>query len=204
VATIGCANLRMKQGRGDDYIPVTLTSSNSGWHRGWFYLRNDPEHALPLYTGRTREDAQVPPGSAWASSEGRDHLGEGGREIPCPRCCAAPEAATPALRHDRRQGPMGWDGYRTRASIAARGSTSRGASDWENDLLMAVVADAPDAPQCGNGEVCKLSVFSASLIRLLSWEGILRFDLSAFLLLQLKCAYLVRAKAPLPEEAIFN
>jgi hypothetical protein len=99
---------------------------------------------------------------------------------------------------------MGWDGDRTRASIIARGSASRGASHWENDLLMAVVADAPDAPQCGNGEVCKLSIFSASLIRLLSWEGILRFDLSAFLLLQLKYAYLVRAKAPLPEEAIFN
>jgi hypothetical protein len=29
-ATIGCTNLQMKQGRGDDYIPVTLTSSNSG------------------------------------------------------------------------------------------------------------------------------------------------------------------------------
>jgi hypothetical protein len=41
-ATIGCANLRMKQGRGDDYIPVSLNSSNSGWHKGWFYQRNDP------------------------------------------------------------------------------------------------------------------------------------------------------------------
>jgi hypothetical protein len=49
-ATIGCANLRMKQGRGDDYIPVSLTSSNSVWHKGWFYLRNDPEFALPSYT----------------------------------------------------------------------------------------------------------------------------------------------------------
>jgi hypothetical protein len=29
-ATIGCANLQTKQGRSDDYIPVTLTSSNSG------------------------------------------------------------------------------------------------------------------------------------------------------------------------------
>jgi hypothetical protein len=29
-ATIGCTNLRIKQGRGDDYISVTLTSSNSG------------------------------------------------------------------------------------------------------------------------------------------------------------------------------
>jgi hypothetical protein len=49
--TIGCANLRMKQGRDDDYIPALLTSSNNGWHRGWFYLWNDPEHALSSYTG---------------------------------------------------------------------------------------------------------------------------------------------------------
>jgi hypothetical protein len=49
--TISCANLRMKQGCGDDYIPVMLTSSNNGWHKGWFYLRNDPEFALPSYTG---------------------------------------------------------------------------------------------------------------------------------------------------------
>jgi hypothetical protein len=41
----------MKQGRGNDYIPAPLTSSNSGWHKGWFYLRNDSEHALPAYTG---------------------------------------------------------------------------------------------------------------------------------------------------------
>jgi hypothetical protein len=43
----------MKQGRGDDYVPVTLTSSNSGWHKGWFYLRNNPEFALPSYTGNS-------------------------------------------------------------------------------------------------------------------------------------------------------
>jgi hypothetical protein len=50
-ATIGCANLRTKQGRDDDYIPMTLTNSKSGWHKGWFYLWNGPEHALPSYTG---------------------------------------------------------------------------------------------------------------------------------------------------------
>jgi hypothetical protein len=53
VATIGWANLRMKQGRGDDYISSSLTSSNSGWHKGWFYLRNDPEFALPAFTGNS-------------------------------------------------------------------------------------------------------------------------------------------------------
>jgi hypothetical protein len=41
-AMIGYANLQMKQCLGDDYISVTLTISNSGWHKGWFYLRNDP------------------------------------------------------------------------------------------------------------------------------------------------------------------
>jgi hypothetical protein len=50
---ISCANLQMKQGQGDDYIPVSLTSLNSGWHKGWFYLRNDPEFALPAYIGNS-------------------------------------------------------------------------------------------------------------------------------------------------------
>jgi hypothetical protein len=40
----------MKQGRGDDYIPVSLTSSNNDWHKGWFYPRNDHEFALPAFT----------------------------------------------------------------------------------------------------------------------------------------------------------
>jgi hypothetical protein len=50
-ATISCANLQTKQGQSDDYILASLTSSNNGWHRGRFYLRNDPEHALPSYIG---------------------------------------------------------------------------------------------------------------------------------------------------------
>jgi hypothetical protein len=32
---------------------VSLTSSNSGWHKGWFYPRNDPEFALSSYTGNS-------------------------------------------------------------------------------------------------------------------------------------------------------
>jgi hypothetical protein len=57
-AMIGCAYLRMKQDRGDDCIPVSLTSSNNGWHKGWFYLRNDPEFALPAYTGNSIAESQ--------------------------------------------------------------------------------------------------------------------------------------------------
>jgi hypothetical protein len=48
--TNDCANLWMKQDWGNDYIPSSLTSSNNGWHKGCFYLRNDPEFALPAYT----------------------------------------------------------------------------------------------------------------------------------------------------------
>jgi hypothetical protein len=51
--TIVSTNLQMKQGPGDDYISVTLTSSNNGRHKGWFYLRNDPDFALPAYTGNS-------------------------------------------------------------------------------------------------------------------------------------------------------
>jgi hypothetical protein len=43
----------------DDYIPCTMTSSNAGWERGWFYLRN-AEPGLPPYTGlvlRERPDS---------------------------------------------------------------------------------------------------------------------------------------------------
>jgi hypothetical protein len=53
VATIGSANLRIMQGWGDNYIPFSLTSSKSGWHKGWFYLRNDLEFALPAFTGNS-------------------------------------------------------------------------------------------------------------------------------------------------------
>jgi hypothetical protein len=149
----------MKQGRGDDYIPAPLTSSNSGWHKGVVLPAEQPRARASIVhrllhrevakelggrprQGRAREDAQVPLGRAWVSSERRNHLGGGGRAVPCPRCCVAPEAATPALRHDRRHGPMGWGGDRAGASVAARGSALRGASDRESDLLVATVADA--------------------------------------------------------------
>jgi hypothetical protein len=43
----------MKQGRGDDYILSSLTSLNNSWHKGWFYLWNDPEFTLPAFTGNS-------------------------------------------------------------------------------------------------------------------------------------------------------
>jgi hypothetical protein len=47
----GSCTLQVHSGRGDQYIPAQLISSNSGWHDGWFYLRNDGDQ-LPRYSGR--------------------------------------------------------------------------------------------------------------------------------------------------------
>jgi hypothetical protein len=33
-------------------------SLNSGWHKGWFYLRNDLEFTLPAYTGNSIAESQ--------------------------------------------------------------------------------------------------------------------------------------------------
>jgi hypothetical protein len=76
-ATIGCANLRMKQSRGDDYITVSLTNSNSSWQKGWFYLWNDPEFALPAFTensiGQSRRNWSDDPMKAEQEKILKDH-----------------------------------------------------------------------------------------------------------------------------------
>jgi hypothetical protein len=43
----GCT-LLLKQSRASLYIPAILASSNKGWQRRWFYLRNDGELLLPF------------------------------------------------------------------------------------------------------------------------------------------------------------
>jgi hypothetical protein len=46
----GCT-LQLRQGRTQLYIPVTLVSSNKGWQRRWFFLRND-DGRLPSFSHR--------------------------------------------------------------------------------------------------------------------------------------------------------
>jgi hypothetical protein len=41
----GCI-LQLRQARAQQYIPAILTSSNKGWQRRWFYLRNDDGRLL--------------------------------------------------------------------------------------------------------------------------------------------------------------
>jgi hypothetical protein len=44
----GCI-LQLRQARAQQYIPAILASSNKGWQRRWFYLRNDDER-LPSFS----------------------------------------------------------------------------------------------------------------------------------------------------------
>jgi hypothetical protein len=46
----GCI-LQLRQARAPQYIPTILASSNKGWQRWWFYLRND-DGRLPSFTQR--------------------------------------------------------------------------------------------------------------------------------------------------------
>jgi hypothetical protein len=37
----GSYTIQVRPGQGELYIPAHLSMSNSRWHDGWFYLRND-------------------------------------------------------------------------------------------------------------------------------------------------------------------
>jgi hypothetical protein len=130
-ATIGCANLHMKQGWADDYIPSSLTSSNNGWQKGWFLLRNDPESELPAFTGNSigqlekldqrphedgaGKDAQGPLGGAGVSPRSRGLPIHQHMAVPCPRSCAAPKAVALSVQDDSRPPP--WTGTVTTPTL---------------------------------------------------------------------------------------
>jgi hypothetical protein len=46
----GCT-LQLRRARAQQYIPAILVSSNKGWQRRWFYLRND-DGRLPSFSQR--------------------------------------------------------------------------------------------------------------------------------------------------------
>jgi hypothetical protein len=55
---VGGMSISPRKSRREFYIPCTITSNNTEWERGWFYLRND-EPASPLH---------------WQGSEGEGQL----------------------------------------------------------------------------------------------------------------------------------
>jgi hypothetical protein len=62
----------------------------------------------------------------------------------------------------------------------------------------------PILPNAGTEKIVSCSSSQQVSFAPLSWNDLPEVDLWVFLFLQLKCAHLVLAKAPLSEEAIFN
>jgi hypothetical protein len=119
-ARAGGLVLAVRSLRREDYIPCTMTSNNTDWERGWFYLRNaDP--GLPLHRqgalgeGRLLVSRGVPalaPGAA-ELARGRAE-GAGGqradrrvrpRQPPPPAGHPVDGEAAPHLRDERGRGP---------------------------------------------------------------------------------------------------
>jgi hypothetical protein len=38
---LGCTSIHLRGGQAGGYIPIALTKSNKGWHKLWFYMKND-------------------------------------------------------------------------------------------------------------------------------------------------------------------
>jgi hypothetical protein len=64
---VGGCILQLRQARAQQYIPAILVSSNKGWQRRWFYLRND-DGRLPSFSQRVVTTA----GSNWRYGAPRD------------------------------------------------------------------------------------------------------------------------------------
>jgi hypothetical protein len=63
----GACTLQLRQGHAQQYIPAILVSSNKGWQRRWFYLRND-DGRLPSFSQRVVTVA----GSNWRRGATRE------------------------------------------------------------------------------------------------------------------------------------
>jgi len=54
---MGCASIHLWGNRASEYMSIPLSNSNKGWHKIWFYLRNDAAPPLPIFTGRLIKEA---------------------------------------------------------------------------------------------------------------------------------------------------
>ena len=65
VLSMGCASIRLQGSRASEYMSIPLLKSNKGWHKLWFYLRNDAAatptdlHQLPSREGTGRVEIRA-------------------------------------------------------------------------------------------------------------------------------------------------
>jgi hypothetical protein len=48
--------IHLRCNRAREYMSLWLSSSNKGWHKQWFYLKNDTATPLPVFSGRLVEE----------------------------------------------------------------------------------------------------------------------------------------------------
>ena len=53
---MGCASIRLWGSRASQYMSIPLSKSNKGWHKLWFYLKNDANAPLSIFIGRLIEE----------------------------------------------------------------------------------------------------------------------------------------------------
>ena len=51
------ASIHLRGNRSSEYMSIPLSKSNKGWHKLWFYLRNNNGAPLPIFTGHLIEEA---------------------------------------------------------------------------------------------------------------------------------------------------
>ena len=54
---IRCVSIHLRGSRSSEYMSIPLLKSNKGWHKLWFYLKNDVAAPLSIFTGRLIEEA---------------------------------------------------------------------------------------------------------------------------------------------------
>jgi hypothetical protein len=52
-ALIGFIVIHLRKPQDHEYMSITTTKSNKGWHSQWFYFKNYDTACLPLFTGYT-------------------------------------------------------------------------------------------------------------------------------------------------------
>jgi hypothetical protein len=53
---IGCMSIHLRGPRAYEYMATALSKSKKGWHKQWFYLKNDVDAPLPIFTDRLIEE----------------------------------------------------------------------------------------------------------------------------------------------------
>jgi hypothetical protein len=54
---VGSVSIHLQGNQATQYMSLSLTTSNKGWHKQWFYLKNDPVTLLPIFSSSFIESA---------------------------------------------------------------------------------------------------------------------------------------------------